>query len=201
MSNDSYQQPPPPRRHEAPLTDDDHREPDELDALLERTAGPNGDEGNNSNAMDDDEESHLSWAGRPSYNSADSASNADPQQPGHRKSHTVATDLFHQTGLDRIGGLFGRNVMKKSRARKRQQHRKNKSSLSDLLVQNLHLEPIVEDFRHMSSSINNIWIEELEDMDRGNGNGFFDMTATRSLVRSTSNPAKENMCVAGSLFD
>jgi hypothetical protein len=172
--SDSSQPPPPPRRHETPINDELRREPDELDALLQRTAS----------GEDDDEESNATTIQQPtdylSTGSSNASSNDNPR--GHRKAHTAAGDLFHKAGLNRISGLFGRDK-KSIRARKRQQHRKNKSSLSDLLVQNLHLEPIVEDFQHLSSSINNIWIEELEEMDQGTNNGFFDMTATRSLVR------------------
>jgi drug/metabolite transporter (DMT)-like permease len=78
----------------------------------------------------------------------------------------------------RIRGLFGRNPNTK-------RHRKNKSSISDLIhaaMRSVDLEPIAEDFRRTASSVKDSWIEELEEMDQGVGSGFFDMTATRSLA-------------------
>lgn len=175
MSDSGSEQPPrpPPQRRETPINDElRRREPDELDALLQRTAPAKEEE--------DEESNPLTNQQHPTYHLSITGSSI-----GHRKAHTAAGDLFHKAGLDRIGGLFRGDYRKSIRAHKRRQHRKNKSSLSDLIVPNLRplrFEPIVEDFQHLSSSINNIWIEELEEMEQGTSNGFFDMTATRSLV-------------------
>ncbi|KAL3924053.1 MAG: hypothetical protein SGILL_001284 [Bacillariaceae sp.] len=143
------------------------REPDELDALLERSCGDR-----NSAASP----SSQKYGGTDNVATLNDAS--APNSRGHRKAHTVGVgNMLERTG-GRVRGLFGRpNTTKR--------HRKNKSSISDLIdaaVRSVDLDSIADDFRQTASSVKHTLVEELEEMDQGVGSGFFDMTATRNFA-------------------
>jgi drug/metabolite transporter (DMT)-like permease len=147
------------------------READELDALLERTAA-------GSVAAPAATASPTDYTSiRASIEGEDGGSS----RIGHRKSHTVGGggNFLSRTG-DRVRGLFGKQANRNQRS-----HRKNKSSISDLIhdaMGSVNFEPIREDFLQTASSVKHIWLEELEEMHQGSGTGFFDMTATRSFA-------------------
>lgn len=83
-------------------------------------------------------------------------------KPAHKKSSSLFASTISTTG--------------------RRRHRKNKSSLSDLYrtIKLYDLEPIREDFRHVSGDLKKRFIHDLNELDRGNV-GFLDMNLTRSL--------------------
>ncbi|KAG7371180.1 drug/metabolite transporter [Nitzschia inconspicua] len=149
------------------------REPDELDALLERTGG-----GLNTEEVTADGSNAAVY-----YQSIDNATTDEGMIRGHRKSYT-AGNLLERTG-DRFRGLFGNRKARGNAAISHRSHRKNKSSLSDLFhdaMRSVDLEPLKEDFLQTASSVRHIWRQELEEMEQGSGSGFFDMTATRSFA-------------------
>lgn len=57
------------------------------------------------------------------------------------------------------------------------------SELIDTMTSRVNLRPIGDDFRRTASDVRSAFVEELDELDRGTDSGFFDMTATRSLVR------------------
>lgn len=147
------------------------REPDELDALLERSA-VGGEPITNP---------QLPAYSATNYSTTEEdVSNNTNSTKGHRKVHTagiVLEGVVEDAGRGR--GFFFRGRPSSHKPG----HRKNKSSISDLLhAANVdYLQPMAQDFRQTVSSVRNVWIEELEEMDQGLGSGFFDMTPTRSF--------------------
>ena len=116
-----------------PKKEQQEREPDELDALLQRIEG-DGRQG---------------------------------ERSSHRKSYS----------------LFGGNAPSSSKPPPKRHHRKNKSSISELyeaIRSGEGLAPIREDIRLTAETLKSTWMEELNEMDRGE-TGFFDMSMTRSL--------------------
>ena len=103
------------------------------------------------------------------------------ENKGHRKSHTA-------TG---IGTLSSSMPPLGPRGRPKRSHRKNMSSISELIQtmsSKVDLRPLGEDFRKTALNVRSAFVEELDDLNRGHDRGFFDMTATRSLVRYTFFP-------------
>eukprot|EP00980_Cylindrotheca_fusiformis_P017345 scaffold5380_cov131-Cylindrotheca_fusiformis.AAC.22 len=74
------------------------------------------------------------------------------------------------------------NISTPTNVKHRQRHRKNKSSISDLIhsIREYDYAPIREDFRHVSGEVRKRFVQNLNEFDRGHV-GFLDMNMTRSI--------------------
>lgn len=172
------------------------REPDELDALLERSSS-----GAAAAAGLQDTEEATRTGYETFLGGGERATGNNNSSRGHRRPLT-AGNLLERTGIARFrDGLFGHHHHPNSHQNQirtvtttgsadpdRSQyrhHRKHKSSLSDLIHDAMHrvdLEPLRNELLQTASSVKDIWKQELEEMEQGSGSGFFDMTATRSFA-------------------
>jgi hypothetical protein len=168
------------------MGDDLRREPDELDQLLQRT---------NDAVTTTAASSSKSTAGLPSALAGGAGactkigSTTTKTTTGqHRKSLTIATTTFPTAGGGGLG-MFTSSLpttVHTDPKQPRRTHRRNMSSISELIgnVTNpVDFRPIGDDFRRTVSSVRTAFVEELDEFKKGTKSGFFDMTATRSLVR------------------
>jgi len=149
-----------------------HREPDELDALLHRTETP------------------QRFLNDLNYNAIGSS-----YSKSHRKSMTIGgaitttstadpiatIDNYHNTTETMSRSAYTSHLHRSSGRRRTPLHRKNKSSISELLaLASGSLEPLREDFREVGMNLRTQFVLGLDEMDRGE-TGNFDMSLTRSL--------------------
>ena len=129
-----------------------HREPDELDALLRRTETPQ-------NLLD-----NLG------YNAISKS---------HRKSMSIGGAAAPGLSIEVTNRQHG--ILRASGRRQAPSHRKNKSSISELLaLAGGSLVPLREDFQEVALNLRRQFVQGLDKMDRGE-TGNYDMSLTQSL--------------------
>lgn len=161
------------------------RELDELDALLSKV---------------ESNENVLTYAATAS--SKRSNENNKPKTSQHKKS----VSLFAWGSQEQLHHSIDHHHHHQSTKSKRSRHRKNKSSISELLynaIREYDLDPIREDFRQTSKQLQERFVKDLKEMDKGQV-GFFDMGMTRSLSvlpEDISDLALESTAVVSKSFE